>query len=541
MSKEQPERDYYNPNEIRKLLDQVQKSTSTFYTLVRENKIQKYLHPQIGSPVYAKADVDAFLAGHLTKVGTARRKKTQESSTQVQAGSKDKKNLIFRPLTLDDIGKAYQLQYDEFKRIGGVSYAAQPTSMEIWVKEGRDIFWVAQDSRSNRILATIGIIPLDEELIIRFLREEFSLLEMTITDVLSYKAGVSHAAYMIAAADHERPDAANALVQLMEHLLAYWSEQYPDISVRMLYTLASLRDMNESPIMPLLRTFFFSRRRDLSPDLNKAVWELPLDEPNPAFVIQKFQKSMKEKRMVVTEFRIEESAKLGQVKADHPFKAPLEYRPAKTKADVAAMVQIGAEIFLPPGAKPAISNEEQVEAWYSWLEKNPEIFHVIIGDDEIIGYISLIPLPQSVIDEIMKGVHPVRAIKAEDVLLFEPSQALDTYTHIWGTTPRLSDSQKRFANSKILKEMVRMFEAFGRRGIDVRTIYTRSNKADGINISEHLGMEDLVVPGVTDLPELDKKRVFRLDTSKSSNPFIIHYRQALKAYEHAHTTESNVK
>src|SRR5260370_1484656 len=340
-----------------------------------------------------------------------------------------------------------------------MAYTVQTTSMQVWIKEQRQIFWVAQESESNRILASIGVIPLDEEIIVRFLREEFSLFEIAITDVLSFQAGSNHACYMIAAADHDRPDAANALIQLMEHLLSHWCEKYPEIAVRMLYTLSSLLDMNESPVMLLLRSFFFSRRRDLSSDPNKAVWELPLDEPNPSPAIQQYQKCMKEKRMLVAEFKIADEIKRDQ-KQSGPlfgtaseyrlFGTVLEYRAAISREDVAAMVEIGAEIFLPPGAKPAIPSEEQTDAWYSWLQKNPEIFHVVVAGNEIIGYISLMRLPQPVIDDIMRGTHPVKAIKVEDVLVFDPCQPLDTYVHICGVTPRVSAIQMRYAALKMI-------------------------------------------------------------------------------------------
>jgi hypothetical protein len=532
MSNEEATRTYYHPHQIKELLEKAEKPSSTFYTLVREKKIQKYFHSQEGTEVYDKADVDAYVAGKLTKSG--RRKKTRDSSTQIPTTTKIRKSPIFRPLELDDIGKVYQLQFDEFKRIGGIAYAVQPTSLEVWVKEQRQIFWVAQDSESNKILATIGIIPLDEDLIVRFLREEFSLVEIAIADVLPFQAGTNHACYMIAAADHERrSEAASALIQLMEYLLLHWCEQYPDIAVRMLYTLSSLVD-NESPVMLLLRSFFFSRRRDLSVDLKKAVWELPLDEPNPSLAITHFQQCIKdkEKRMVVTTSTIEEMSKSDPELVGPPFDSPLVYRPATSREDVAAMVNIGAEIFLPPGAKPAISNEEQTDAWYSWLQKNPEIFHVVATDHEIVGYISLMPLPQSVIDNIMLGTHPVKAISIEDVLMFEPDQPLNTYVHIWGVTPRLNDKQKRYAASKMIRELNRMFVDFGKRGINIKTIYTRSNKTDGIGISDHFGMERLVVPGVTDLPDdAGGKRVFRLNTVTSPHALMVQYRQALAEYK----------
>ncbi len=77
-----------------------------------------------------------------------------------------------------------------------------------------------------------------------------------------------------------------------------------------------------------------------------------------------------------------------------------------------------------------------------------------------------------------------------------------------------------------------MFLDLGKRGVEINSVYTRSNKADGITLSDHFGMERLDIPGVTDLPdESGGKRVFRLDTATSTKDLIIQYRQALAEYK----------
>ncbi len=83
----------------------------------------------------------------------------------------------------------------------------------------------------------------------------------------------------------------------------------------------------------------------------------------------------------------------------------------------------------------------------------------------------------------------------------------------------------------MLRELRKTFDDLAHRGVDIRNIYTRSNKEDGIGISEHIGFEDLYVAGVTDAPNLaDRKRVLHVNTAKSTNPFMMQYRQALKEY-----------
>lgn len=521
--------EYLFASDIPELINEKTPSISTFRRRVSENVIRVISIEGQKEDAYNADDVANFLQGMLNlKRGGARRgQKLQEENIPVRSSSSSK-GVIIRPLEANDVGDAYSLLFNQL----GFENAVQPTSLYKWVQEGLSAFWVAQDSKKSRkISAVLGVLPLDEELIIRFLRGEFTLQEIAITDVLSYQPGHSYTCYIIAATDPMCQQ--DILVKLVNYLLSYWCEQYPNISIRMLYASTPIT-MKESPILRMVRTFFFSRRREVS--ATKGVWELPLDEPNPAPTIQKFQKCIeekKEKNMLILEDRPQTKEKINS-----PFNAPLQYRRAETKDDVAALVQIGAEIFVPPGVQPSISNDYQTDIWYSWLVKNPETFHVVTANDEIIGYISMIPLQKDLIDKIMKGAHPT-TITSDDVLMFSPGKPIDVYVHIWGTTPRLTETQKKYASAKILKELRRTFYDLARRGIDIRTIYTRSNKQDGINISEHIGLEDLYVQGVTDAPNpADRKRVFYTNTAKSANSFMIQYRQALNEYNSTLASQS---
>ncbi len=519
-----PQDEVYTTSEAQEILGL---KHSAFYREVENAEVTRYPKTK-RTYYYNKSQIDD-LARHLTtqirRVGRpaqthAEKKKFEEIITS--------ENAVIRPITQEDIGAVYHLQYEQL----GYENAVQPSSMRKWVRDNVPIYWVAHNPKNSKdIWAVLGVIPLDEEIIIRFLREEFTLEEIAISAVLSYQPRLNYACYISVAAE---PSKKHSLIQLMEYLLSYWCQQYPNISIRILYASSPI-GKEETPLIRMLQTFSFSRRRDIS--TNKGIWELPLNEYNIAPAIQKFQKCIEEKDMLVLEkvsIRSEEEAK-------PPFDAPLEYRRAKTKDDVAAMVQIGAEIFLPPGVEPSISNKHQTDVWYSWLMKNPEIFNVVTIHNEIIGYISMIPLPQNIIDNIMRGAHPT-TITPDNVLMFDPGQPLSVYVHIWGTTPRLTLLQKRYASIKMMRELKRTFYNFAQRGVDIRTIYTRSDKEDGIGISEHIGFEDIEVPGVTDAEPANRKHVFRIDTASSEEDFFVQYRTLLANYQKSRKTsvsESN--
>ena len=499
-------------------------SASRLYRRVTQGEIKKYLPTdRVRGALYSKADVDRVCKAegkHPTvgaPVAIAKEKKELLPSDKV----------VIRQLTKNDIGAAYFLQ---FKQVG-IENTVQPTSMHLWIESGEQYFWVACNPEdTNDVWAVIGAIPVGEELLLRFLRGEFTLQEIAISDVFPYDRGEDRTCYLVAGADQRHTD---ALIQLMEHLLSYWCEKYPDICVSMLYVSSPLPTQEETALLTLLKTFFFSRRRDLS--LVRGVWELALDEYNPSPSVKQFQKCVQEKRMLVAE-----DVRTGKHEINPPFLSSLHYRRAETKEDVAAMVRIGAEIFVPPGVTPSISNEYQVDVWYSWLQRNPEIFNIVTHDDDIVGYISLIPLPIEVIDKVMRGAHPT-TIKPDDVLPFEPGKSYDLYAHMWGTTTKLSELQKRTVGSTILRELRRTFASFARRSIDIRSIWTRSNTKDGIRISKHLGFEDLVIPGVTDDPDPEhRKHVFRVNTLSSTHPFMVLYRQMLEQHRHAYVVNGDV-
>lgn len=519
--------EYLLAADIPELINENTPSISTFRRRVHEKAIHAISIEGQKEDAYRADDVAKFLQGDLKlkRGGIRRGKKLQEQQGDNTQPSYRGRNIVVRPLVASEVGDAYSMLFKQL----GFENAVQPASLYKWVQEGLPAFWVAHDVKNpHRILAILGVLPLNEDLIIRFMREEFTLQEIAITDVLSFQPGYDYTCYLMVATDPTCPK--DILIQMINHLLPYWCEQYPNISIRMLYitTPLSKEDLPilESPVLRMIKTFSFSRRRDVSE--KKGVWELPLDEPNIAPAIQEFQKCIKEKKnMLVLEDRplvIEKKTN------SSPFNAPIQFRPAETKEDMAALVQIGAEIFVPPGVQPSISNDYQTDVWYSWLAKNPETFHVVTVNDEIIGYISMIPLQKDLIDRIMKGAHPT-TITPDDVLMFNPGKPIDVYVHMWGTTTRLSRTQKSTAGAVMLKGLRKMFDEFAQRGVDIRDIFTRSNKPDGVNISEHIGFEDLHVSGVTDLPNpSDRKRVFHVNTIKSTHSFMVQYRQAFEKY-----------
>ncbi len=74
-----------------------------------------------------------------------------------------------------------------------------------------------------------------------------------------------------------------------------------------------------------------------------------------------------------------------------------------------------------------------------------------------------------------------------------------------------------------------MVNGFGRGGIEIQSIYTRSDEVDGINMSYGLGFQKMLpIPGI-------EKLVFRLDFSRRELPFLLEYQHALEEYQARHS------
>lgn len=209
---------------------------------------------------------------------------------------------------------------------------------------------------------------------------------------------------------------------------------------------------------------------------------------------------------------------------DGYFTKNTRFRFANSIDDIRDIVRINRALF---GSGSTLSEDNVVTLLLSWWEKNNEIFQVLVYNDAIVGYVSLIPLPLEIINGLMSDDIRVSQIRSEDVSSFKPGQPVNLYVWTVGLHPDYQEPLllKRTLGRYISQGVIGLFEDFGKRGIEVQSAWTRSDTDDGQALSEGLGFE-VVIP----TPSKSGKPVFRLDVAWSNKNYLVMYMQKLIEY-----------
>ncbi len=118
----------------------------------------------------------------------------------------------------------------------------------------------------------------------KILKGEMEEHDITINDILAYEPGGRYDGYISAASI--KPEHRVHLRSLIEDLLSYWCNQYPEVQLIKLYAVA----WSEGG-WDLVKHLFFSPRHDLGKD----AFELDLRERNPSRFIKKYQECIERK------------------------------------------------------------------------------------------------------------------------------------------------------------------------------------------------------------------------------------------------------
>lgn len=146
-------------------------------------------------------------------------------------------------------------------------------------------------------------------------------------------------------------------------------------------------------------------------------------------------------------------------------------------------------------------------------------------DSEVVGFISAFPLPMDTIHRILHSEIRMGDVSIDDLQIYKPGVPVNIYLQTIGVHKRYQGLEKRRLGVYMASGFRDMVNGFGRRGIELQSIYTRSDEVDGINMSYGLGFQKMPpIPGVD-------KLVFRLDFSTRDLPFLLEYQHALGEYQ----------
>ncbi len=188
-----------------------------------------------------------------------------------------------------------------------------------------------------------------------------------------------------------------------------------------------------------------------------------------------------------------------------------------TKEDLQVIMEISNARF---GAGRSVT---PLERRLAWLEKNSYTYHVLKQGDEVVGYVSLLPLKTGT-DKVKRLLGDTVAvdITPDDIADFRPGIHVDMYVMSIGVRPTTNLTEKHEYGSSLIRGLRRLLIDIGKKGVIIDTIAARSDTPDGIRLMRHLGFTEIesTLPG---------KRAFIIRVPESGIPMIMEYKQALRA------------
>jgi Acetyltransferase (GNAT) family len=202
------------------------------------------------------------------------------------------------------------------------------------------------------------------------------------------------------------------------------------------------------------------------------------------------------------------------------FFATAEEKPASKleqakEDDLPEVIAISQRIFgNGPGVPP-------LESRQAWLRKNPDTFYVLKNEGRIVGYTSILPLQQELVNKLVTEAVRGKDISYNDVLAFSPGNPVSLYVMAIGVDPRLPSTEKHIYGSRLIGGLMEYLIELGQQGIVIESITARSYKPDGIRLLRKMGFPELPSP----IPDT---RLFVINVKESGAPFIMRYKHALR-------------
>lgn len=194
-----------------------------------------------------------------------------------------------------------------------------------------------------------------------------------------------------------------------------------------------------------------------------------------------------------------------------------------TREDIPKCVEV-SNVTLRPTSIP-------IETRIKWFEKNPNTFFVLKKEDDVIGYICMLPLKslkavEGLLDNTTLNMTP------EDIAEPDTSKPIYLYILTMVVKAGFSHLEKRTYGAHLISGLMEAITEFGQDGIDIKMIAARSETPDGIRLMRKMGF--------TELPPSGRKRKFVIDVEHSGIPAIMQYKQALQEAKTRQNHKPNV-
>lgn len=168
------------------------------------------------------------------------------------------------------------------------------------------------------------------------------------------------------------------------------------------------------------------------------------------------------------------------------------------------------------------------ERWKQYLRNNPDIGYLLKTDaGEVIACGFFMPLTEQRIEEMFsyEETH-TPSIEPDEIQPFVPGEPVHLYVRAVGVSPSLTREQKRMYAAVLIRGMREAIINLGSRGIDIRTIQSRSQTRDGISVMRAFGF--------CEVESKTASRQFTIEVERSGIPEIMRYKAALAKWKQSH-------
>jgi len=156
------------------------------------------------------------------------------------------------------------------------------------------------------------------------------------------------------------------------------------------------------------------------------------------------------------------------------------------REDIPTLIEIDTATY--PGIQQGIAS---LETRLSWLDKSPDIYYVVRKDDEIVGYTAIIPMKPEKIRKILANEEFMKDVKPEEIEEFKPGSPLHVYLATMRTKLGISKNEKRAYGVRLTGGLITTLIEMIDNGINIDTLYARSETVDGIRLLKHLGFTEI--------------------------------------------------
>jgi transposase-like protein len=206
--------------------------SSTFQNYVRDNRVERVV-PEGKKEGYYPRDQVLRLAEELRKNPPKRRQRSKQTASIKQA---------LEPAIRNEAATAWIQHADELRaydldcELYGFENAVSPDITWPWWQKNPHACMILYNKEDRQdIWGLISIIPMEEEIIFKLLREEMNERDIRPEHVLTYETGRHYSCYV--AAVSMKPQHRHSFTMLLRSVMQYWCK-HPDIYIDKLFAFA---------------------------------------------------------------------------------------------------------------------------------------------------------------------------------------------------------------------------------------------------------------------------------------------------------------